>query len=463
MEKKTHGIINLPIKQLHPHPQNPRKDVGDVEELAKSIRVNGLMQNLTVIPMDKNKKVSPADDFMVLIGHRRLAAAKLAGLTELPCKIVEGLSEREQLSTMLEENMQRTDLTIYEQAEGFQLMLDLGETMETIQEKTGFSETTIRHRLNIAKLDKKTLKKAEECFQISITDLALLERVKDIKTRNEILAECRDHRDFKWKVNNAAANEKRDEAEKELFKLLDTYGVKKAPEDFTPFRPFIFTAKEFDLDGKIPKKSFKWDKEPPKDAELLYYRAYGSTAKICYKGKKPPEQKKTPEELKRIETDKNRKKIKAIFKGFADERRRFVLDVIAGKYERPEDPEKIIKECLELMLKIHTSISYHEITGYLGGRNYWDLEEKEKEELKGKAMGLSLEHSLLILADGRIGADTETADYQGHFVEKDEDYCSSVLYLRKMIGILGEYGFRAEDPELLAVMDGTSELYEPAE
>ena len=55
--------------------------------------------------------------------------------------------------------MQRSDLTIYEQAQGFQLMLDLGDTEEQIAEKTGFSKTTIRRRLNIAKLNQDELKK----------------------------------------------------------------------------------------------------------------------------------------------------------------------------------------------------------------------------------------------------------------------------------------------------------------
>ena len=54
---------------------------------------------------------------------------------------------------MLEENIQREDLTVWEQAQGFQMMLDLGETEDTIADKTGFSKTTIKHRLNIAKLD----------------------------------------------------------------------------------------------------------------------------------------------------------------------------------------------------------------------------------------------------------------------------------------------------------------------
>ena len=132
-----HRSIMIPIEQLKPHPDNPRKDVGDVTELSQSIKQNGIFQNLTVIPDD--------DTYMVVIGHRRLAAAKAAGLTELPCMVVE-MDEREQISTMLLENMQRNDLTIWEQAQGFQMMLDLGETESDIAEKTGFSKTTVRQR-----------------------------------------------------------------------------------------------------------------------------------------------------------------------------------------------------------------------------------------------------------------------------------------------------------------------------
>lgn len=463
MEKRIHkAILNIPISQLHPHPDNPRKDVGDVEELAKSIRINGLMQNLTVIPKDPDKPVTPGSDFTVLIGHRRLAASKLAGLTELPCKIVEGLSDWEQLSTMLEENMQRTDLTIYEQAEGFQMMLDLGETMETIKEKTGFSETTIRHRLNIAKLDKKKLKEAEDSFQISIKDLTLLEAVKDVKTRNRILSECRDHRDFEWKVRSAAQDEKRDEAEKELFKLLDKFDVKKTPKDFSPYGANIVTVKEFDLDGKLPKKSFKWDREPPKDAKLMYYRSYGSTVKILYEGKSKKIEK-TPQEKERDQVEKNRKKIKAIMKGFAADRRNFVLDVVNGKYEKAEDPETNIKDCYELLLRMHVSISYNELAGYLSGKNYWDLTEDERKELREQAEKLSMEHSLLMFLDGRIGDETVLTDYDGYFQDKGEEYSTSPFYLRKLLDILSRYGFQVENEEVAALLDGTSELYKPQE
>lgn len=76
----VNGLMTyLPVGSLHPHPDNPRKDLGDLTELADSIRANGIFQNLTVIPVDDN-----FEQFTVVIGHRRLAAAKLAGLMEVP-------------------------------------------------------------------------------------------------------------------------------------------------------------------------------------------------------------------------------------------------------------------------------------------------------------------------------------------------------------------------------------------
>lgn len=76
------------------------------------------------------------NDYTLIIGHRRCAAAKEAGVKEVPCRVVEGFGRKEQISIMLEENMQRSDLTAVEQAEDFQMMLDLGETAESIAEKT---------------------------------------------------------------------------------------------------------------------------------------------------------------------------------------------------------------------------------------------------------------------------------------------------------------------------------------
>ena len=98
-------LVYISLDELYPHPHNHRKELGDLTELADSIRAKGIMQNLTVIPREEGS------GYTVLIGYRRMGAAKLAGLTEVPCVIVD-MSPREQVATMLLENMQRSDLTV---------------------------------------------------------------------------------------------------------------------------------------------------------------------------------------------------------------------------------------------------------------------------------------------------------------------------------------------------------------
>ena len=199
-------IVKIAVENIYQHPDNPRKDLGDLSELSESIKKKGVMQNLTVIPGHWDEKMEWHEEgYTLIIGHRRCAAAKLAGVKELPCRIVEDMSKKDQVSTMLEENMQRNDLTIWEQANGFQLMLDLGDTEAQIAEKTGFSKTTIRHRLNIAKLNQKELQKKEkdENFQLSLKDLYELEKIEDVKTRDMVLKAATDSRDLVWKEKQA--------------------------------------------------------------------------------------------------------------------------------------------------------------------------------------------------------------------------------------------------------------------
>lgn len=179
--KDNNKIVMIPRSLLHAHPDNPRKDLGDLKELADSIAEHGIMQNLTVVPDEGD-----GDGYKILIGHRRFAASE-GVLDELPCVVAKGLTDREQVGIMLCENMQRSDLTYVEQARGFQMMLDLGDTVESISKKTGFSTKTIKHRLEIAKLDNNSIEEAETMFQISISDFIELEKVKDIDKRNEIL------------------------------------------------------------------------------------------------------------------------------------------------------------------------------------------------------------------------------------------------------------------------------------
>lgn len=194
------NVTMIPVAQLHPHPDNPRKDLGDITELTASIKANGVLQNLTVVPRanpdvnyeklcrqyygdpteenrTKLNQFRNTDGYTVIIGHRRLAAAKAAGLMELPCIVVEDMTLEEQISTMMTENVQRSDLTVYEEAEGFQMMMDFGNSVEQVADKAGFSESTIRRRVKLLSLDREEFKKSAK--RGATLAVALLHRLAD--------------------------------------------------------------------------------------------------------------------------------------------------------------------------------------------------------------------------------------------------------------------------------------------
>ena len=175
-------IVNIAIDRLFPHADNPRKDLGDLSELAASIKASGILQNLTVVPDEPDNSNT---DFTIIIGHRRYAAAKIAGLTELPCVVVE-MSERDQLQTMLVENMQRSDLTVYEQAQGFQMMLNMGDSVAEIAEKSGFSQSTIRRRVKLLDLDRQKFQKAE-ARGATLNDYLELDKLDSPEDKNKAL------------------------------------------------------------------------------------------------------------------------------------------------------------------------------------------------------------------------------------------------------------------------------------
>lgn len=210
-------LVMLSVDRLYPHPDNPRKNLGDLTELAESIKAKGIMQNLTVVP-----KVGSYGDFTVIIGHRRHAAAKKAGLREVPCVIVE-MSEKDQLATMLLENIQRSDLTAYEQAKGFQMMMDFGDSVSGIVEKTGFSESTVRRRLKMAELDEETLKKVSG-RQISFGDVDKLSEIEDINVRNKVFADIGTN-NFNSALKSALDEQKRAEVKKKMCEAFEAAGL----------------------------------------------------------------------------------------------------------------------------------------------------------------------------------------------------------------------------------------------
>lgn len=214
-------IVMIPIGDLEHHPENPRKDLGDLSELTESIRKNGIYQNLTVVAdLDRAK-------YLVVIGNRRLEAAKAAGLVELPC-VISDMDHKEQIATMLEENMQRQDLTVFEQAQGFQMMMDLGYSPKEISEKTGFSETTVNRRLKMAELDKNTFQKAVG-KQITMDDLDKLGQLESVKERNAILKEFGEN-NFDWKLNRAIKVQKAKKVKAKAHKMIQDAKIEKIPD-----------------------------------------------------------------------------------------------------------------------------------------------------------------------------------------------------------------------------------------
>jgi len=288
-------LVYLPIDQLHPHPNNPRKDLGDLSELADSIKVKGVLQNLTVVPMelvDPDATITLGDNhYTILIGHRRHAAAKLAGLSELPCVIVE-MDEKEQLQTMLLENMQRNDLTVYEQAQGFQMMLDLGSTVEEIAEKSGFSQSTVRRRIKMMELDQETLKEVSS-RQIALSDFDKLAQIESIEKRNKALTEIGTY-NFDRVVTSTLREEHRKRITPLLKKQIEKLGLKAVHESER-------------YSSKYDRfKSIRLDEWKPEDGlgleetdGILYYLDRWGSCDFYRKKKKAAPEKKSAEQLER--------------------------------------------------------------------------------------------------------------------------------------------------------------------
>lgn len=289
------NIQMIDINRLHPHPDNPRKDVGDVTELADSIRHSGVMQNLTVVPHE--------GDYRVIIGHRRLAAAKEAGLTELPCRVVE-MTEREQVATMIAENMQRADLTVPEQVHGIQMMLNLGESLEDVQKKTGLSRSTVYHRKAMAALPADELQKSWERGG-TIADYVALEQIKDLQARSNLLREIGTS-NFRYKLSQEKDRQKMKEAVQDVLLLLEPVAkkLKKCPTG-RHWR-YIYLYKGAIDDVKKAVAEIEVDSETDYSF-FLQNNNYGSAWLYIYRGDPDEEKVESAEEIARKKKEQARR------------------------------------------------------------------------------------------------------------------------------------------------------------
>lgn len=194
-------LINTSL--IDPHPDNPRKNIGDVTDLAASIKTNGLLTPLSVVPNGER--------YRVIAGHRRLAACKYAGIVAVPCFVLQ-LGPLQQLEAMVTENCQREQLTVLEEADAIQGMLDLGATTANVAHRLGRSGDYVRDRVKAASIKTEVRASRDDFGQISIGQLVAIARYDGQPDRQKELAQAagtsnfdytlrrieRDDRDRQW-------------------------------------------------------------------------------------------------------------------------------------------------------------------------------------------------------------------------------------------------------------------------
>jgi ParB family chromosome partitioning protein len=154
----------LPIDKLDPNPHQPRTEIGDLTELTASIREKGVLEPLLVRPTRMGR-------WMIIAGERRWRAATTAGLKELPC-IEMDVDDSAVAEIALIENMQRKDLTPWEEADGLRALCErFGYTHEDVARKVGKSRSTVTEALSIASIPEAI---REVCRASDITSKSLL-------------------------------------------------------------------------------------------------------------------------------------------------------------------------------------------------------------------------------------------------------------------------------------------------
>lgn len=429
MENNQNKIVYIGVDKLFPHPDNPRKELGDLTELSASIKNNGIMQNLTVVPRSEG-------GYTVIIGHRRTGAAKLAGLKELPCVIAE-MTEQEQIATMLSENMQRSDLTVYEQAQGFQLMFDLGEDVESISEKTGFSKTTVRRRLKLAELDSEELKKAS-CRQITLDDLDKLSRLDDVATRNRLLNSIGTP-NFAYEYKKAITDQEQAKLSEKWRKVLISAGLEEIPYSDAFNNKYRSCSKPYVSCSAVAPDEYVLD-----DGQEYFAINRGTV----YFRRNPTDQDKAKDAEYDLKAAKNRERLnelQEITKQAYELRYEFIMSI----------SETFAKKAIETVTKYNILRDWTGVDNY-GWNSGYDCSKISDKEINKKEISteinvhpylMFLRHTYLRWADNStIGY----KNYNGQFVENKR--------LDMIYDFLFELGYEISDEEQ-ALKDGTHKLF----
>jgi ParB family chromosome partitioning protein len=153
------------VDQIRPNPEQPRKSLGDLTELTESIREKGVLEPLLV------RYVPREECYYIISGERRYHSARAAGLREVPC-IEKMADDAETLEIALIENIQRKDLTPFEEADGlYGLASQFEYTHEDIAKKIGRARSSVTETLSLRNIPEALRKK---CIEHGVTSKSLL-------------------------------------------------------------------------------------------------------------------------------------------------------------------------------------------------------------------------------------------------------------------------------------------------
>lgn len=175
-EGATGKIMNIPIEAITPNPEQPRKhfDEAALEELSESIKVRGILQPIIVTRRE--------DTYLLVAGERRYRAAKLAGLTKIPCVV----NADDPLEIAIIENLQREDLNAVEEAEGLKSLAEkYSYTHDRLATTVGKSRSSITEILSLTKLPKEIRDECRTSDKFSKSVLLEIGRLPDKKSMLE--------------------------------------------------------------------------------------------------------------------------------------------------------------------------------------------------------------------------------------------------------------------------------------
>jgi ParB family chromosome partitioning protein len=169
------------VDEIRPNPEQPRKALGDLRELTESVREKGVLEPLLV------RFISSEGCFYIISGERRYHAARAAGLREVPC-IEKSADDAETLEIALIENIQRKDLTAFEEADGLhRLATQFEYTHEDMAKKIGRARSSVTETLSLRNIPEALRKKSIETGVTSKSLLLQIARQPTEKKMAEML------------------------------------------------------------------------------------------------------------------------------------------------------------------------------------------------------------------------------------------------------------------------------------